>query len=394
VPQNDGNLAVKQGVDPRFPDIGYAPNTFVAQPKATTAIIVTVTTPTDLAPGVYLVPGLVRPNPQATGPIRIQNDIVALVTFQIPGTTRSHVVPSFIGSATRTVSLPGLPAMQFGTAGHQVLRVLDDSPSSFYAYNEIISTQTPFGSAAFKGHTPGEPTDLRHASSLYFPGRYRDYPVTWSPSPIGIGTAHLVASVGYSSNGGGIAVASTSIEVLVVSPLWILVLVVYLGLLLVGARRRGRRQIAAAATEPRARSLSGRLGQIVGSLVMVAVIVAAVPLSNDVLFGAIGLVGVVVAAGGVVRGRHADRAAVARQLLWYQAAIGLLLAAGAVAVLLAVVASMASDVSLGVLAGAAVWVVVAYWALWWNEERPAPTARGPEGSGRPGSTRVAASVGS
>uniref|UniRef100_UPI00260E6AE1 hypothetical protein n=1 Tax=Gryllotalpicola sp. TaxID=1932787 RepID=UPI00260E6AE1 len=53
VPQNNGVLDVRVGADPRFPSITYDPASFVAEPKATTPVAVSVSVATNLNPGVY-----------------------------------------------------------------------------------------------------------------------------------------------------------------------------------------------------------------------------------------------------------------------------------------------------------------------------------------------------
>ena len=190
VPQNNGVLSLMAGADPRFSSITYDPSSFVAQPKSTTPVLVSVTVPANLSPGDNLVPAIVQPHPpQDSGNIKIVESLVALVTFQIPGVTNAHLQATFLGfprstggGLTPVHHVPGLPPVQLATSGSVLLRVLDDSPVAFAAYSEITGTQQPFGSVFFEGHGHGLSSDVRGIPSLYFPGRYRDFTVTWHPS--------------------------------------------------------------------------------------------------------------------------------------------------------------------------------------------------------------------
>jgi len=400
VPGDNGSLGVRPGADPRFPTITYAPSSFTAQPDTTTPITVTVTTPAKLSAGVYLIPAIVRPKaPKATGNIRIQQEIDALVTFQVPGRTQASIKPTFVRSTTVSgpsdvFHFPGLPQVQLGTAGHTTLRVLDDSPSSFYAYNEVTGTQTPFGKVVFEGHTKGQTNDIRTTVALYFPGRYRDFPIAWSPSSLGLGVAHIDAFVSYHPNPSVIVQKEVSTEVLVVSPWWILVLPVYLALLLLAARRRARRQVPVQAVA-KARTSAGTAGQVIGSVVMIAVVVAAGFLSRPVVLAVVGGVGVVAAVVGLALTRHLDRPVTARRILRYELVIAVLLLAGVVATVMAGLSKWSGGVAVGILAGAGVWIVLTWWALWWNAGRrgTSSTSTGPEPAEPPSASEKPVPVG-
>ncbi|HEX3946671.1 MAG TPA: hypothetical protein VHW47_03160, partial [Acidimicrobiales bacterium] len=394
VPGNNGNLGIKPGADPRFPTVSFSPASFIAQPDTTTPVSVTITTPPALAPGVYLVPAVVQPTPpKQTGNIHIQQEIDALVTFQVPGDTTASVRPTFVQSTTASGSsdvfhFPGLPEVQLGTAGHTTLRVLNDSPSSFYAYNEVTGTQTPFGKVIFEGHIKGQENDVRTTAILYFPSKYRDFPMTWSPSSLGFGVAHINAFVSYHPKPSVIAQKETSTEVLVVSPWWVLILAGYLLLLLLWARRGTRRQVSAHA-EGRTHKAPGLAGQVAASVVMIAVVVAAGFLSLPVVLAVVGGAGVVVAVVGLAVTRRLDRHVAARRVLQYEWVIAVLLLAGVVATILAGLSKWSGGAAMGVLAGAGVWIVLTWWALWWNAGRSgtpsigAQTAEPPPGAEEP-----------
>ena len=400
VPGNNGSLAVRSGTDQRFPGMTYTPSAFTAQPHTTTPVAVTISTPQNLSPGVYLVPAVVQPTaPQQTGNIKIEQEIDALVTFQVAGQTEAHVKPSFITPAAQSGSassfhIPGLPRIQLGTSGSETLRVLDDSPSSFYAYNEVTATQSPFGQVVFEGHTPGDPSDLRTTPDLYFPNRYRDFPVVWSPSSAGIGVAHLHAFVSYHPNAAKIVQTETSTEVLVISPLWILVVAGYLGLLLLWARRRARRQTVADHAAPVERTVLRTIRQVVGSVVMVVVVAAMAFLARPVLLAGVGGVGAVVALVGVATARKRDRLATARRILKYEIGIAVLILAGIAATVMAGFSKWSGDIAVGILAGAGVWLVLTWWALWWNAGRTGVVPAGPESAEPPSPAEEPVPVGS
>jgi hypothetical protein len=384
VPGTNGTLEVRPGADARFSAIVYSPDTFVSQPKTTTTVSVTVTTPKDLAPGIYIVPAIVRPMPsKGPGNIQIQQEIDALVTFQVPGAVNANLKPSFVGpgGSTTVHHVPGLPTIQLGTSGNEVLRIVNDSPSDLYSYNEINATQTPFGNVVFKGHTPGDSHDLRNDVALFFPNLHRDYPMAWHPSSLGIGNAHITAYVSFHPNPGEIAQKSTSVEVLVISPLWTLLPAVVLALLvLLGLRRRKGSPPA----EPMRRSLASRIGQVVGSLILAFVALVGAFLSSPMVFAVVSLVGVVGAVALVADGRRRSRPAMANRIAVYEALMGIVLLAGAVSVLLSIVWTLSADIAVGFVASSAVWMLLAWWVRWWNEERPGPAAAAPSNLNLPG----------
>jgi hypothetical protein len=382
VPGSNGRLQVQRGADARFPSIVYAPNNFVAKPRTTTAVTVTVSTPSDLAPGVYIVPAVVLPSPpKGPGNVRILQEIDAIVTFQVPGAVNARLKPSFVHEAP-SHRVPGLPTIQVATSGSEVLRVLNNSPTALYSSNEITATQTPFGTVVFKGHTAGDPHDLRNDVALYFPNLYRDYPVAWSPSSVGVGTAHITAYVSYHPNPGEIVQKSTSVEVLVISPLWILLPDGALALLLLLAfrRRRERRKVG---DMDHPGGVGRRLGQVIGSLVLIFVAVVGAFLSSQMVFAVVGAAGVVGAAFLIVHGRERDRLSMDRRIGVYESLIGLLLVGGAVCVLVTMLSTLSADVAVGLVAGAALWTLLAAWIHWWNQERQGPAIPAPEDSDPP-----------
>jgi hypothetical protein len=390
VPGNNGTLVVRPGRDKRFPAITYTPDTLVAEPSTTTPVAVAVVTPRDLAPGVYLLPAAVRPLPVAHGNVQIQQEIDALVTLEVQGRTSANVTPVFVTTAATlggpTTHLPGFPPVQIGTAGHETLRVLDDSPASFYAYNEVTGAQSPFGEVVFDGHTAGAPSDLRTPPDLYFPGHWRDYAVTWHASKLGLGLAHLQAYVSFHATPSTVVEKEVTAEVLVVSPWWVLLFVGYLLVLLAAAFRRARRLAAGAAAEPRRTGVGRRLWQLFASGVMVVVVLATSFVGQPAVFAVVAGAGVLLAVLAVAAGRPVR---LARRLRDYVSVAGGLVLFGGVAVVLAGLSSWPGTVAVGLLAGVAVWTLLGWWLLWWTEEHPAagrtegPAAEGPEAPGSP-----------
>jgi hypothetical protein len=388
LPGNNGALVVRTGKDDRFPDITYTPQSLVAEPGTTTPVTVSVVTPPNLAPGVYLLPAAVRPEPVAHGNVRVQQEIDALVTLEVPGRSRANVQPAFVSTTATlggpTSHLPGLPPIQIGTAGREVLRVLDDSPSSFYAYNEITANQSPFGEVVFDGHTTGAPSDLRTPPDLYFPGHWRDYPVTWHASKLGLGVANLHAYVSYHATSSTVAEREVTTQVLVISPWWVFVLFGYLLVLLAVAFRAARRLARVPAAEPRSAGAGRRVWQGLGSLVTGVITLAAAFVGQPAAFAAVAGAGAVLAVVVAVAGRRPPTR-LARWLRGYVLAATGLLLFGGVAVCLAGLSSWSGTVAVGVLAGVGVWTLVGWWLLWWAEEHPAASPAEPisDPSGEP-----------
>jgi hypothetical protein len=106
-------------------------------------------------------------------------------------------------------------------------------------------------------------------------------------------------------------------------------------------------------------------------------------LAKPLIFAIVAVVGVAVAALLVSAGRRRTRLAMARLVGFYEALVGLVLVAGAVCLVLTLVSTLAADVAVGFIAGAAVWTLIALWAHWWNEERQGPAVATPGYSGSP-----------
>lgn len=380
-PQDNGNLTVTKGTDPIFSSISYSPNSFVAQPRTTTVIEMTIDTPPHLPAGVYLLPAGVTPTlPPSAANLHIRETIVALVTVKASGPIDAHVSPTFLGpvslrpGATGAHRLPGLPPIQVANSGSEVLRVLDDSKSSFYATYEIAASQTPFGDVVFRGHTPGISNDLRGPPDLYFPRTYRDFPVTWQSTFLGFGTLTAHAYVGFQLSPGELVHVGVSTQAVLVSPLWILTLALLLLILLMASDRVARRQLVNRPVRAKHRTGRRTLVRFVGSAAVVAVVTAAAFLAIPVVFFIVGAAGLGL---GLVHARvsgRRDRAVVAAGVRRYEGAALVLVVAATVAVVLSALSLWPGDLAIGILAGSGVWVIVAWWTLWWNDGRgPAET---------------------
>jgi hypothetical protein len=92
---------------------------------------------------------------------------------------------------------------------------------------------------------------------------------------------------------------------------------------------------------------------------------------------------------GLAVTRRLDRHVAARRVLQYEWVIAVLLLAGVVATILAGLSKWSGGAAMGVLAGAGVWIVLTWWALWWNAGRSgtpsigAQTAEPPPGAEEP-----------
>lgn len=379
VPGNNGTLTVRNSQDGRFPGITYSPSEFVAQPNSTTAVTMTTTVPSTLRPGAYILPAVVQPGPStATGNIQVKQSIVALITLQLPGPVDAHLKPAFIRSGmavgnTVVRQFPGLPPIQIAMKGHATLRVRNDSTSSFYSYNEIRASHTPVGPPEIDGHIPGDTTDYRTEPALYFPGLYRDYPVSWTPGPLGIGVSQLAAYVAYHPNSATISQLLVSATVVVVSPWWLLAIIVYFGVVLAVADQRTRRHSRAKTGRRRARSRTWSLiWQIAGSIALAVVAAIAVLFADLAVFTITAGAGVVLAALLTVDARRRRPASAARRILAYHSVIGVLLIAGIAGVLLSTLSTWSPGIAIGAVAGTGVWTLFAWWLHTWNSSRPAP----------------------
>jgi hypothetical protein len=126
-----------------------------------------------------------------------------------------------------------------------------------------------------------------------------------------------------------------------------------------------------------------RLGQVIGSLVLIFVAVVGAFLSSQMVFAVVGAAGVVGAAFLIVHGRERDRLSMDRRIGVYESLIGLLLVGGAVCVLVTMLSTLSADVAVGLVAGAALWTLLAAWIHWWNQERQGPAIPAPEDSDPP-----------
>jgi hypothetical protein len=375
VPRNNGGLDILPGQDRSFSSVTYSPTQFVAPAGRTIPVTVTVTLPPSFGPGVYIVPALVQPHPSGNGNIRLETTISAIVTFIVPGGGSPRVVPRFVtptrGVVPQTFHVPGLPLLQIGTSGSQSLRVTNVSRFSFYAITEVFSTQSPGGTAVLLGHVPQVQTDLRGSQELYFGSLHRDTPVQWSPQPIGIGVAHLLANVGTNHNGKYV-VTTTTASVLVISPLWLLVFPVVLAALTLWLRRRNRRATRAPADDRRIRTTRGRLAQSAFALLLVLIVAALCFVCSPVIVAVGGVLVVAVEAGELWTGRAMERRVWATRhvrLLWPLLA---LLGAGVVVLIVSTLGTVAPSVATSLFAIGGLWVLMASFVTWWNEERPAP----------------------
>lgn len=358
---NNGALALKPGPDPRFPgDITYSPHAFRAAPHSTTQIAVTFRVPAGTAPGVYILGFVVVPQIQASGAIRVVNEIDAIVTFQVPGTVSGQMHASFRGS---TLHFPGLPPLEFSTHGTDTVRVADTGRSTLWSYNEITVGQASLGAAIVAGHTAGEVGDLRYQVALFFPGRWRDYPVRWHPSGAGVGVAHLQARVYYRLTPSQLVSTSATASVLVVAPWWLLVLTGLEVLALAGTVRRRHKIIAAqvalvASAMFVARPVRRRTAVAHGgmTILVLAVVVASALIGKALVFGpAAALVAAGVSAVALM-GRRRSLKQLRSFIVLEAVGVAAVLGSAVVVVLLGL-GHINAGWALGAIAGAGAWIL-------------------------------------
>lgn len=358
VPGDDGALGVSSGADSRFPSITLTPSRFVAAAGSTTLVKETVVSPSDLPPGVYLLPAVVQPHDRyGRGNVRIRRSLVGLTTFQVPGDVEIDLTATLMHTdpppGTLTRKLPGLPLIEVGRAAGATLQVSSQSTSGFYAYYEVTGTTRGLGSLTFDGHAAGIPTDLRGDQSLYFPDTHRDFPITWRSSSFEAAEQTLTANVSFSSSPSQLRSVTTVQTLVVISPWWIAVGVLVLLLVAVASMRRTVRMLRSHSRRQRRRvevSRARRTPAVLGGAVLVIVAVTAGALS---MFWVLAATVALAAAGLILQCRGADPARMLRRLMTLHVATLAALALAAALLVASFVRHLSPGYSFGVLSGAA-----------------------------------------
>jgi hypothetical protein len=280
--------------------------------------------------------------------------------------------------------------VQVATSGSQVLRILDDSRSSFYATSEIDISQS-WGQAIVEGHPPGFPSAQHNPSSLYFPHIYRDFTVVWHPTSFGIGDAHLSGYAGYQANLSYVHVG-TDTTLLVVSPLWILPVALVLALVAFWVWRLRRRVPDQDEAQPRGTPAWRWALRALGSIVLLVIYDTALGMGMKILALVIGGAAVVLGAVLMVMSRHKgapDDAGAPGWLSVYLVLDFVLIGIGALAALLGCFSVLRADLAISLLGGAALWSLMAFLGLWLGQVRR-PTSEVTE-TDVPGAPRVVVS---
>ncbi len=217
--QDNGSLRFSSRPSPWLRVLSIYPAAFVASPGSTTTVTVRVVMG-DVPTGVYLAGFVVRPEISSRD-ITVVNEIGAIVTFEIPG-------PEYPRLRVRLVvpgrALPfGLATLQIADYGQVTLRVLDDSPSSGFAYEAFGLSGRPGRPVVIGEANPAVEQaagEIREPVALYFPWRYRDVALHWRPAVFGVGTA-TVRGIAYDHiTPTTLTSVGASATVLVVSPWW------------------------------------------------------------------------------------------------------------------------------------------------------------------------------
>lgn len=363
VPGDNGSLSVTDGADARFPTIRISPSHFRAMPGSTTAIKETVTSPSNLPPGVYLLPAVVQPHdPHGKGNVKIERAVVGLSTFQVPGAVDialdASLTPADPPAGTLTRKLPGLPSIEVGRSAGATLHVQSQASGGFYAYYEVTGTTSGIGSLTLDGHAAGLPADIRAEQSLYFPGLARDFPVTWKADALSAAKQTLTADVSFSPKPDESRTVATTMTLVVISPWWIAVAILLLLLYGVSSMRRASR--LAAADHGRRRRVQKRsrpAAALPGRILAAVVAVLAGLLALYWMLGAVVVLGVVVFAVTARLLRGAASTVAARRLL-VVGIVGLSLVVAAGGLLAATFArSISPGYALAMTSGAALWLL-------------------------------------
>lgn len=366
LPRDNGRLRLSRAPDPRFPGVRLSAETLVIAPHATSAVEATVDVPS-LAPGVYILPFVVRPE-VTKSQIVVVTEVSALVTLRVPGKLTEHVRAWFVGGGWR---VPGLPLMQLGTYGTQTLRVLDDSPATVSSFNEITVGGGFLGGNTVVHHTTGLPENRRHDTRLFFPNRSRDYQVRWEPPALGIGVGHLKAVVSYHLTPTRLGSVTVTRDVLVIAPWWLLAIALAEGLVLIRVARRARRLLGPRTGHPPRR---GEQLRDIGVTVVTGLVGLLLWALGGFVIVAVTLFGLALATLPVVRdtrdrwatgngsARERTRSRKVRTSAQYlRLAIGaelLAIVAGALLTIAVLVRGWSTTGAVAVLAAAAVWLCV------------------------------------
>ncbi|MCM3885693.1 hypothetical protein, partial [Frankia sp. R82] len=240
IPGNNGRLDFRDAPDPRFGSgVSWSPSRFVASPGSTTSIDVKVAVPPALAPGGYLLGFLARPLSGGPG-VTVLHQLGALVTLQVPGDTHEHASAHLRDSGRR---LPVLGHVQLATHGEATLRIVDDGPSSLFAFHEVTADLRPtgIGHAVLHGHTARLDNNLRQPPQLFMPGKWADQPISWRALPLGLGRTRLTAVVSYHADLSTTRAVTTTADIWVVSPWCLLAVVGWLTALLLTSSAQARR---------------------------------------------------------------------------------------------------------------------------------------------------------
>lgn len=366
-PGDNGHLGVAAGADRRFPSIRFSPSRFTARPRTTTAVTESVAAPSDLPPGVYLLPALVKPrDPQGSGNVQIHRSIAALTTFQVPGAVDvaldASLTPGTAPNGTLQRKIPGLPTIVIGKSAAATLRVTSAASSGTYASYEITGTPLGIGSLTFEGHTPGAVADLRSDPELYFPGLHRDFAIAWKLGAVTLGKDVIAAQISFNPVPNRVESVTASMDVIAISPWWLLVVVIVLLLLVAGSARRTARlarqsRIAAGRRRAQVKPVDGGRRWVRSGFLLVGTVVLGA-LSAYWLLAALVVVGLVAT---VIVGLTLGESG-ARRVGLFHAASGIVLAAGATSSVISLVSSLSPAYALAALAACLLWVI-AGWQL-------------------------------
>lgn len=356
IPGDNGQLTFEDSPDPRFGSgVSWSPSRFVANPGSTTSIDVKVAVPPALAPGGYLLGFIVRPLTGGPG-VTVLHQLGALVTLRVPGDTHEHASAHFRDLGRR---LPVLGHAQLATRGNATLRIVDDGPSSLFAFHEVTADLRPtgIGHAVLHGHTPGLDNNLRQPPQLFMPGKWADQGISWRASPLGLGRTRLTAVVSYHAELSTTRSVTTTADIWVVSPWCLLAIVGWLTLLLVTSSVRARR--LAHRSHRQRRALIVRATRAATTTTLGLFAVAMVGFGDLLTYGTLAAAGTLGIAAAAVRppGRLSPTAAGHRLRIGALALTAVGTIAGAFAVV-KVAQGHPPAVAWGVFAAMATWVIL------------------------------------
>lgn len=207
---DNGETQFAPGPDPRFANrITVTPNQLSLSPHQQLPVTVSVTMPAKIAPDDYYLGFLV--SPEISGrPVRVVNDVGALVVLDVPGPRNERLAGHYVG----------LPSFSLSGSVSGQLQASNVGRSSLHFSSETTVNGTP---------SPPHSMALVIDRALLLPaGLHRDLPVHVS-SWLGLGWYHVRSTLYYDVSSNRTATVNLSRTVVLVAWPWLALPVLIVG---------------------------------------------------------------------------------------------------------------------------------------------------------------------